>query len=216
MIILDGQYAFDTKGETEISRLERKSSRQDSITGYLISTQSRYVRWRFNCNLLVGIEDLESLQEFFATRNGVFDFVDFRGFSWLTGAGVDNTTHAYSTGALFDMNELVPQPQNANGSQAPCQSWLVPITIVCNARNIRSGNAGNTAEVDLIHDAPSGTINGINANFVVTQNYSTYILFVNGLEAKDAVDYNRSGLNIVFVAGAIPETGDTIDGYGVV
>lgn len=213
MIILNSQYPFDTKGETEISQLSRKSSRRDSITGYLISTQSRYTRWRFNCNLLVGKQDLETLQQFFAEQNGSFDFVDWRGFSWLTASGTNNDTHAYSTGALFDQDSLQPQVQQGNGYQACGQTWIVPVNFIINARGLSGTPAGDSGEVALEHEVPAGTINSINAVFTLSQSPDVLILFKNGVEQKLTVDYNLSGSTITFVVGAIPTTGSSLDAY---
>lgn len=215
MILLDGQYPFDDQGLSEISPLRRASSRRDSITGYLISTQSRFVRWRFRCNLLVGKADYETLQEFFAERNGTFDLVDWRGFSWLTASGTDDATHAYSTGALFDQDEITGQPQQANGYLACDQHWIVPVTFIVNARGLVGQSGGPTGEGTMVRDVPGGAIDGSNATFTVSQTYTTFLLFVNGQEQKIGTDYNISGTTITFIAGAIPQTGDSIDGYGV-
>ena len=216
MIILNSSYVFDTEGLSEIMRLERPKSYADSINGYLITTRSRYVRWRFAYTLFLNREQLISLQELFAESVGRLDFIDHRGFSWLVEAGTDDSTHAYDTGADIENQEMLMNPTLAKNYDACEQRWRVPIVLIVAARGL-AGNTANVIEesVGMVHDVPSGTINGVNATFTVTQSYSVFILFVNGLEQKLTVDYNMSGSTITFVAGAIPQTGDTIDGYGV-
>lgn len=216
MIILNGSYVFETEGLTEVSRLGRPKSFNDSINGYLIKTRSRFVRWRFQYTLFVDRQQKEDLEELFAETVTSLDLVDHRGFSWLTAAGTDDTTHAYATGADIEEVELVATPATPKNYQACDQRWRIPVTLIVSARGL-AGNTANVIEASncMVHDVPSGTINGVNATFTVTQTYAVYLLFVNGLEQKLTVDYNISGSTITFIAGAIPQTGDTLDGFGV-
>lgn len=66
----------------------------------------------------------------------------------------------------------------------------------------------------IVDEVPTGTIDGINANFVVANTPITgkQMVFVNGvkLEAGLTSDYTISGANITFNAGAIPEIDDKL------
>ena len=59
---------------------------------------------------------------------------------------------------------------------------------------------------------PTGTINGVNDTFTlsVTPNpAASLLLFKNGvLQTGGGVDYTLTGATVVYVAGAIPQTGD--------
>ncbi|MGH9657269.1 MAG: hypothetical protein ACRD96_01930 [Bryobacteraceae bacterium] len=60
---------------------------------------------------------------------------------------------------------------------------------------------------------PSGTVNGSNATFTVTNAPSPgagLLLYRNGLVQKQGTDYNLSGTTITFLAGTIPQTGDVL------
>lgn len=220
MIILNGLY-FDTVGLSEANPLRRPSSMQDGVTGYLIVTQSQYVRWRFSMTLSVDKRQREALQSLFATHNGPMDFIDFRGFSWLVEDGTDDDTHAYNTGAYFlagqDLEGAVAQ---ANGYNACGQSWAVPIVLIPNARRLAGNSAspappGPSDTTMQPHETPGGTINGVNDTFTTAAEYSFILLFRNGQEMKAGVDYTYSGSTITFNVGQIPETGDSLDCFGV-
>lgn len=64
-------------------------------------------------------------------------------------------------------------------------------------------------------ETPGGTINGINDMFTTSLAYSFILLFRNGQELKAGVDYTYSGTTITIAAGQIPDTGDSLDCYGV-
>lgn len=218
MIILNGSYVFETEGGTEIGRLQRNKTFHDSITGYLIKVRSRYSRWRMAYTLLVDKQELEDLQELFAENVAPMDFIDHRGFSWLTASGSDDAHHAYSTGGEIEEVDLVPTPATPKNYQACDQRWHVPVTIIVSARGLAGNSAnagGGGGDCSMEHATISGTINSSNDTFTVTETYSFMILFRNGIEQTQGTDYTLSGTTITFLGGAIPQTGDTLDGYGV-
>lgn len=216
MIILNNSYAFETVGIAEVMELEKPKSFNDSINGYLIKTRTRYSRWRFKYTLSLNRAQLLNLQSLFAESIGNLDFVDHRGFSWLTSTGSDDATHAYNTGADIEEERLTFTPDNGNGYETCIASWTTGLTFLVSARGL-AGNTANIIESSLAmeHDVPSGTIDGINPTFTLSQSYSVFLLYVNGLEQKLALDYTLSGSTITFLTGAIPESGDVLDGYGV-
>lgn len=60
---------------------------------------------------------------------------------------------------------------------------------------------------------PAGTINGVNATFTLSQSPSpttSLAVYRNGLRLAAGVDYTLSGSVITFLAGAIPQTNDTL------
>jgi len=78
---------------------------------------------------------------------------------------------------------------------------------------LQSGNV-NAAYVDA--EIPSGTLNGTNATFALSQAptpATSLSLYRNGLVQTAGVDYNLSGATITFVTGAIPQTNDVLLAY---
>lgn len=146
MILING-YAFETEGLEEISALQPFDSQQTSITGMLLVTQAQFFRNRRSYNLLVTKDEWQSLRRL-RTIRGAFDFVDHEGFSWLTDAGTDDPSHAYSTGAYFLAGqELVARPLQANGYVCD-NRWNVQVTFIVNARGLNSANPGLTDSVN--------------------------------------------------------------------
>lgn len=215
MIIIAGSYGFDSIGTAEVSKLTRNQTQVDSINGYLISTQSRYVRWLMSYQLVCDREQKELLEQLYAELLGNFNFTDHRLFSWLTQAGTDDDSHAYSTGALFAQGtDINGTPQQGNGYFACNQTWLIPVSFVVSARGLK-GNTANVVggDITMFRETPAGTINGTNPTFVLSQTPTTTLLFKNGQEQKVGSDYNISGSVITFIAGAIPNTGAQLDCY---
>lgn len=215
MIIINSSYPFDSIGLAEVSNLTRNQTQVDSINGYLVTTQSRYVRWKMSYQLVCDRQQKELLEQLYAELLGPFDFVDHRLFSWLTGAGTDDDTHAYGTGALFVQGlDINGTPTAGNGYYSCEQTWLIPITLIVSARGLK-GNSANVigSDITMYHETPSGTIDGSNATFTLSQIPTTLLLFKNGQEMKIGSDYNFSGSTIVFISGAIPTTGSQLDAY---
>lgn len=63
----------------------------------------------------------------------------------------------------------------------------------------------------------SGSIDGVNATFVLsnTPATNTLFLFVNGVKQMEDVIYTLSGATITFESAYIPQTGDTLEAYYV-
>jgi hypothetical protein len=62
-------------------------------------------------------------------------------------------------------------------------------------------------------DSPAGIVDGANAAFTLTSTpspASSLAVYRNGLLQKIAQDYTATGRNIVFVAAAVPQPGDTL------
>lgn len=222
MIVLNGSYAFETEGQADIARLSRNKTFQDSIGGYLIKTRSRYSRWRMSYILVLNQEQLTNLELLFTQNVAPMDFIDHRGFSWLIESGTDDATHAYSTGGEIEDQELVETPLTPIDWAACNQAFRLPLTIIVNARGL-TGNTANAPDsggggggtVNMTHDVPTGTVNGINTTFTLADAYTFIILFVNGIENKVGIDYTLSGSTITFLAGSVPQTSDILDCYGV-
>jgi hypothetical protein len=64
-------------------------------------------------------------------------------------------------------------------------------------------------------ETPSGTPDGANAAFVLSQAPNppeSLLMYRNGLLMKSGLDFTLSGNTVTFVAGAIPQTGDVLMG----
>ena len=135
--------------------------------------------------------------------------------------GTDDDTHAYETGAYFAANQDIEERAEQVGGYYACnQFWNIPVTFTINARGLN----GNSANSPILPSGggelqasftPGGTINGTNPTFTTPLAYTFILLFKNGQEMKVGVDYNYAGSTITFVAGAIPQTGDSLDCYPV-
>ena len=81
--------------------------------------------------------------------------------------------------------------------------------------SLEQGTGGPGSTFALFHDAetPTGTINGVNATFtlVTAPNPAASLeLTRNGIVQESGLDYTLSTNVITFLAGAIPQTGDTL------
>lgn len=75
------------------------------------------------------------------------------------------------------------------------------------------GAAGNTGPGFVDGETPAGLINGSNATFTLANIPSpgpSLALYRNGLLQQQGLDYTLSGNTITFLAGAIPQPGDTL------
>ncbi len=75
----------------------------------------------------------------------------------------------------------------------------------------RTGSVTGVSFVDA--ETPSGAANGANAAFTlanVPNPASSVGVYRNGLRMKLITDYTFSGSTITFVAGQLPQTGDTL------
>jgi hypothetical protein len=59
----------------------------------------------------------------------------------------------------------------------------------------------------------TGSINGTNTTFTIPAAPTSLELYRNGVLLKSTVDYTLSTTTITFLAGAIPQTGDTLTGW---
>jgi hypothetical protein len=62
-------------------------------------------------------------------------------------------------------------------------------------------------------ETPAGAVNGVNAVFTLaaTPNPASSLLFYrNGLLMKNGIDYNLSGAQVTFMAGAVPQEDDIL------
>lgn len=86
---------------------------------------------------------------------------------------------------------------------------------------LKSGGGGGGGTVTpsnfLIGETPAGTVNGINDTFTLSHTpspASALNLFKNGVsQGAVGVDYTLTVATIVFVAAAIPQTGDILYAY---
>jgi len=65
-------------------------------------------------------------------------------------------------------------------------------------------------------ETPSGTINGVNNLFTLTQSpnpAASLALFRSGVRLRAVADYTISGNSVTFVSGHVPQTGDIVQCY---
>jgi hypothetical protein len=78
---------------------------------------------------------------------------------------------------------------------------------------MNNGASGGGSSSLTLNETPSGTVNGINDTFTLSNAPSpstSLMLFVNGQLITQNIDYTLSSLTITFVASAIPMTGDSL------
>jgi hypothetical protein len=76
-----------------------------------------------------------------------------------------------------------------------------------------SGPCGGGGPQFVDGETLSGTIDGTNATFTLSNTpnpTSSLTVFRNGIAQKPAVDYTLTGSTVQFLAGAIPQSGDTL------
>lgn len=81
-----------------------------------------------------------------------------------------------------------------------------------------SGACGSTTPYPLFVDAdlPSGSINGLNAVFTLSQTpspSSSLSLYRNGMMQRQGVDYSLAANTVTFVPAATPQTGDILTAF---
>lgn len=213
MIILGDFLTLNTDGFEDVSSMRIFSSLSDALSGKIISTQSQFVRTRRRYNVLLDIDTAKRLRQFVATTRPPFNLIDHEGFAWLTATGTDDTSHAYSTGAYFEAGtEISERPQAGSGYY--CNNlWKAQLTLVVNARGWNGNSVSSGDDVTMYSEIPSGTINGVNAVFTLTQVPLTLILIRNGLTQIQGTSFNLSGNTITFTAGNIPQAGDSIAAF---
>jgi hypothetical protein len=83
---------------------------------------------------------------------------------------------------------------------------------ISNGGGVGGGGMGN-----VITETPTGSINGVNATFILSSNVKTnsLILLVNGIFQRSGVsfEYTLSGKTITFNAGSIPTSGEIFAWY---
>lgn len=76
------------------------------------------------------------------------------------------------------------------------------------------GPKGDVGSINWASESPSGSVNGVNASFTLSNSPSagSLSLSVNGLTQRpgNSHDYLLTGVTITFNSGAIPQTGDSI------
>ena len=187
-------------------------------TGAPIAIETGAFSNTYTLTLICTKNDLAALRATYAKAlftNNLLDFTDEEGVSWLSGAGSSDSTHIYSSGVFFH-GPLKPEPMTVVGWNS-ANRFLVPITLTTNSSGLASAGSGPVTggNVSLVHEVPGGTINGVNNTFTLSQAPATLILFKNGVEQKAGVDYTLSSSTITFLAGATPQTGDSLDSYYV-
>jgi hypothetical protein len=76
-----------------------------------------------------------------------------------------------------------------------------------------SGPCGSAQPSFMDNDAPAGLVDGSNANFTLSGTPSpagSLAVYRNGILMKSGQDYTLSGNAVQFVAGAVPQPGDTL------
>jgi hypothetical protein len=86
---------------------------------------------------------------------------------------------------------------------------MIPFGLMPSGRDLTWIPSYNSDAPDV--EVPAGTINGVNANFVVSRAFTVIAVYLNGLKLKNTVGYTISGTTITFLTGYIPEVGDTVE-----
>lgn len=79
-----------------------------------------------------------------------------------------------------------------------------------------SGPCGGAGPQFVDGEVPGGTIDGVNATFTLanTPNPTTsLVLFRNGVVQQPGADYTLTGSTVQFLAGAVPQPGDTLKAW---
>lgn len=69
-----------------------------------------------------------------------------------------------------------------------------------------------------IHEVPAGVVDGVNANFTLTQtpiNLSSLLMFIDGIEVTPT-GYSLAGMVVTFGAGFIPVPGQAVTAFYIV
>jgi len=75
------------------------------------------------------------------------------------------------------------------------------------------GSSGPCGPAFVDEEVPAGVVNGANNTFTTSQTaapQASLILYRNGVLQKPGQDYTASGNTITFLAGSIPQVGDTL------
>lgn len=146
MILLDGLF-FNNISQTAKPSLGEYASYKRSTTGKIIRTKSQVVTNERSYTLNVDYAQRLRLENLLANALAPFNFIDDYGFSWLIDAGVDDSLHAYETGAYFmPPTKLNFTPQSPKEAAYCDSNWNVDITILINA----TGVAGDSANVTIL------------------------------------------------------------------
>lgn len=72
---------------------------------------------------------------------------------------------------------------------------------------------GGGSEGNVIEEIPSGLINGTNTDFTLSHTPidHTLLIFLNGVEQSESVDYTLDGVTITFIEA--PQSGDEVSVY---
>ncbi len=143
MIYLDSK-PFSNVSQTARPSLMEFASYKYGTTGKIIRTKAPTVSNERTYTINVTYQERLVLENLLADSLQPFDFIDDYGFQWLTSTGVDDSTHAYETGAYFKPpTKLNFLPQSGKEAAACDQNWNVDITILTNSTGVRGGS-GNT------------------------------------------------------------------------
>ena len=143
MIYLDGLPFYD-KSQSARPGVGEYASYKRSTTGKIVRTKQQVVTTERSYTLNCDYQQRLLLENLLADSLQPFDFIDDRGFSWLTSTGVDDSTHAYETGAYFKAPTFLRWvPQSGKDAKACDQNWDVDITILVNATGV-VGGSGST------------------------------------------------------------------------
>ncbi len=143
---------------------------------------------------------------------------------WQNNAGtvlssVDEIGNLEMNGRYIDFDQMTaPLPPATNRVRLFVDSASGELSVKKDTGSVISleqGTGGPGSTFALFHDAetPTGAINGVNATFtlVTAPNPAASLeLTRNGIVQESGVDYTVSTSVITFLAGAIPQTGDTL------
>lgn len=213
MIKLDGNW-YSTYQNKYRHKQHKYEALEVSSTGIPVHVDSGVFTNTYDITLICTVDELALLRGSFAKAsftNSALDLIDEENFSWLATTGSDTTNVIYNSGVYFQ-GDINPEPMTVQGWTN--NRFQVPITLYVNASGLSGNGSGTTGgNISMVHETPGGTINGVNATFTLTQTPSTLLLFRNGVEQLLGTNYTLAGSTITFLAGYIPQTGDSLDSY---
>jgi prefoldin subunit 5 len=127
--------------------------------------------------------------------------------STVTNLSSTLTSNSNSITSLNGMvNTLNTQVSNLSNTVA---------TLTSTVNTLSNGQSANSA-VFVDSETPSGTANGVNANFTLTNTpspSSSLELYRNGILQMPGVDYTLSGNSITFLSHSLPQTNDILQAF---
>ena len=135
-ITLDGN-SYSTYQSAYAHEQSALATTQRAVDGSVVRQESGIFANRYRITLRCTMSQLTTLRATFAKRapgTHQLNFIDEEGFNWNPAAGVNDATHAYSTGIYF---ETMSDPRPVTGRGFGAGNYvLVDITLIANAKGM--------------------------------------------------------------------------------